>query len=127
MVMAMFATLFATTDQVTTFESVQWTLLWIDLLLLLGLTIVAVYADRYWPMLLAATQLVAVASHGASSYTENIIPVAYWWIVSKISYPMVALLAIGTRRHHLRKLRGHPEFGWTPQRHRARATLDEAA
>src|SRR3546814_4609403 len=56
------------------------------------------FADRFWPMWLAAFQLVAVASHGASAYNPGILPVAYWWIVGKISYPMIAILVIGTLR-----------------------------
>src|SRR3546814_13048053 len=45
---------------------------------------------------------------------------AYWWIVGKISYPMIAILVIGTLRHDRRKRLGGPEFGWTHERHRAR-------
>src|SRR3546814_5986569 len=67
-------------------------------------------------MWLAAFQLVAVAAHGASAYNPGILPVAYWWIVGKISYPMIAILVIGTLRHDRRKRLGGPEFGWTHER-----------
>src|SRR3546814_20859700 len=41
---------------------------------------------------------------------------AYWWIVGKISYPMIAILVIGTLRHDRRKRLGGPEFGRSEER-----------
>src|SRR3546814_4852591 len=76
-------------------------------------------------MWLAAFQLVAVAAHGASAYNPGILPGAYWCVVGKISYPMIAILVIGTLRHDRRKRLGGPEFGWTHERHRARAGSGE--
>lgn len=103
------------------YRGVQWEMLSIDIGLFLALSILAGAADRFWPIWLAAFQLVAVAAHGVSAYNPSILPVAYWWIVGKISYPMLAILAIGTMRHHLRELSGLREYAWSHQRHRAEA------
>lgn len=101
------------------YRDVEWEMLLIDFGLLLALSAIAGAADKFWPIWLAAFQLVAVAAHGVTAYNPEILPVAYWWIVGKIAYPMVAILAIGTRRHHRRTRDGLQEYAWTHQRHRA--------
>ncbi|SRR3546814_889817 len=125
---AMFGAMLATLwvgSHAPSFNGTQWELLVVDFGLFVALCLLANFADRFWPMWLAAFQLVAVASHGASAYNPGILPVAYWWIVGKISYPMIAILVIGTLRHDRRKRLGGPEFGWTHERHRARAGSGE--
>lgn len=118
LVLAMIGTFWAGLSN-PSYRGVQWDMLLIDFALLLALSILAGAADRFWPIWLAAFQLVAVAAHGVTAYNPEILPVAYWWIVGKIAYPMVAILAIGTRRHHRRTLGGVQEYAWTYQRHRA--------
>ena len=118
MVIAMIATFWAGLSN-PSYRGVQWDMLLIDFGLLLPLLILAGAADRFWPIWLAAFQLVAVAAHGVTAFNPEILPVAYWWIVGKIAYPMVAILAIGTRRHHRRARGGIREYAWTYQRHRA--------
>src|SRR3546814_11663363 len=94
-------------------------MLLIDFGLLLALSAIAGAADRFWPIWLAAFQLVAVAAHGVTAYNPEILPVAYWWIVGKIAYPMFAIFAIGTRRLHRRTRAGLKAYDWTHQRQRA--------
>lgn len=118
MVIAMMGTFWAGLSN-PSYRGVQWDMLLIDIGLLLALSVLAGIADRFWPIWLAAFQLVAVAAHGVTAYNPEILPVAYWWIVGKIAYPMVAILAVGTRRHHRRTLGGAQEYAWTYQRHRA--------
>jgi hypothetical protein len=118
MVIAMIATFWAGLSS-PSYRGVQWDMLLIDLGLFVALAVLAGVADRFWPIWLAAFQLVTVAAHGVSAYNPNILPVAYWWIVGKISYPMVAILAIGTRRHYRRMRYGLQEYAWTYQRHHA--------
>lgn len=118
MVAAMMGTFWAGLSN-PSYRGVEWGMLLIDFGLLLALMILAGAADRFWPIWLASFQLVAVAAHGVTAYNPEILPVAYWWIVGKIAYPMVAILAIGTRRHYRRTLSGRQEYAWTYQRHRA--------
>lgn len=98
------------------FQTINWAMFLIDLALWLSLSFMSLYADRFWPIWLAAMQLVAVAAHGARGYDPGILAIAYWWLVNKIAYPMLAILAIGTWRHRLRLMSGLPEYGWTAQR-----------
>ncbi len=115
LVIAMVTTMCAGVNGAT-FQGVQWELLVIDFGLFVVLCAIALFADRFWPMWLAAFQMVAVASHGASAYNSNVLPVAYWWIVGKISYPMIVILAVGILRHDRRKRAGFPEVAWSWQR-----------
>lgn len=89
-------------------------LLAIDLLLLSALTAVALRANRFWPLWLAALQLVAIGVHGVRAYDPHILPIVYARIVGEIAYPMLALLVIGTVRHHSRALRLGGERDWSP-------------
>lgn len=124
MVAAMAVTLWLGSSS-PTFNGIQWPLFLTDLTLFVALCLLAMFADRFWPLWLAAFQMVGVAAHSASAYNPAILPVAYWWIVGKISYPMLAILAVGTLRHDRRKRLGSPEFGWTAERHRARIRVGE--
>ncbi len=86
----------------------------IDLVLLSVLVLIAVRADRFWPLWLAALQLVAIGVHGVRAYDPHILPIVYARIVGEIAYPMLALLVIGTVRHHSRALRLGGERDWSP-------------
>jgi hypothetical protein len=86
----------------------------IDLLLLSTLILVAARANRFWPIWLAALQLVAIGVHGVRAYDPHILPIVYARIVGEIAYPMLALLVIGTVRHHSRALRLGGERDWSP-------------
>lgn len=101
----------------TSFSSVFWPILWIDLTLLLGLTAVATFADRFWPIWIAACQFITVAGHGVRAYDPDLLAAAYWLIIGSIAYPMLAMLVVGVWRHHRRLPSGH-EFACTAQRHR---------
>src|SRR3546814_6832503 len=68
---AMFGAMLATLwvgSHAPSFNRTQWELLVVDFGLFMALCLLANFADRFWPMWLAAFQLVAVAAHGASPY-----------------------------------------------------------
>lgn len=89
-------------------------LLTIDLVLLILLVALAARANRFWPLWLSALQLVAIGVHGVRAYDPHILPIVYARIVGEIAYPMLALLVIGTVRHHSRALRLGGERDWSP-------------
>jgi hypothetical protein len=99
------------------FHSVFWPVFWIDLILLIGLTTIAIFADRFWPIWIAACQFMTVAGHGVRAYEPEMWATAYWFIIGSIAYPMLAILVVGAWRHQRRLLQGR-EFAWTMQRHR---------
>ena len=94
-----------------TFAKVVWPLLAIDILLLAGLTVVALFADRYWPLYFCAVQLVAVALHGVRAYDVTILPNLYARLGGELAYPTLLILVVGTWRHAWRG----PETDWSWQ------------
>lgn len=111
----------------SSYHTVNWPLLWIDLSLWLSLSSVALLADRYWPMWLAALQLVALAGHGVRGYDPSIVALAYWWATNKIGWLILGGLIWGIARHAARRRAGLPEFAWTFQRDAAHERADDAA
>lgn len=87
--------------------------LWIDLALFVALTAVSAFANRYWPMWMAALQLFAIATHLARAYDPHFWAAAYWLVTTKIAYPMLLLLFVGTVRHRRRLRLGLPERSWS--------------
>ncbi|MEG3161844.1 hypothetical protein U1763_15155 [Sphingomonas sp. LB2R24] len=85
------------------FRSVDTALLSIDLALLAGLVAVALFANRFWPIWVSALHLLAIAVHGVRAYDPDLVPWMYAAAISKIAYPMLALLVVGTERHRRRR------------------------
>lgn len=103
----------ATPVDASSYFSVFYTVLWIDLALFMVLIVVALFADRYWPIWLAALQFLAIAAHGAKGYDQAIVAKAYWLITNKLGYLIVVLLLIGTLRHRMRLAAGMQEPDWS--------------
>lgn len=93
------------------FSRVVDQLLLIDGALLLGLTAVALAADRFWPLYFAALQLLTVALHGVRAYDPAILPAVYARLGGELAYPTLVILAIGTWRH----VRRGAEADWSWQ------------
>ncbi|WP_218843554.1 MULTISPECIES: hypothetical protein [unclassified Sphingomonas] len=88
------------------FRTVQWQLVWIDAALFAVLFFIALTANRFWPLWIAAIQCLALGAHASRAFASDILPLAYWFILGKLAYPMLLLLVIGTERHHRRSRRG---------------------
>jgi hypothetical protein len=99
--------------QSATFQSMSVPLLLIDCAMFAALTGLSVVADRYWPMWLAALELIAVATHLAKAYRPSIVPDAYWIVTNQLAWVMVAVLVLATARHRDRLKAGLPEPSWS--------------
>ncbi|PZU46702.1 MAG: hypothetical protein DI568_11215 [Sphingomonas sp.] len=82
--------------EVKSFDVPQHGLLLIDAALLLALTAVAVYSDRYWPMFAAGFQLTTVFFHVARGTGAGIMPDAYADSLVFWGYLVIAALVVGT-------------------------------
>jgi hypothetical protein len=100
---ATLATLAANAEVALDYRHVEWRLLWIDVAVLGAFIAVALYADRFWPLWVAALQCIAVAAHGARAFEPTILPLVYWWLLGKVSYPMMLIVCVGTARHQRRQ------------------------
>jgi hypothetical protein len=88
------------------FRVVPLALFLVDSLLLIALCVIAVRANRWWTIPVAGCQLVEVLVHACKLLDAEMIPDSYALLVTIWSWPMVALLALGTWEHTRRLARG---------------------
>ena len=108
------------------FHHVEWANLAIDVVMLLSLGGLALAADRFWPMWLAALQLLMVAVHGVRAYEPRLLALTYSLVAAKLAYGALVILAVAVLRHRARTAGGRREHDWTHQRHRARGVPGSA-
>jgi hypothetical protein len=101
----------------TRFRSLESGALVVDVLCLAVFVILALRADRFWPLWVAALQLLGVASHGVKFSESNLVPSTYAFMLAIWSYPMIALMVAGTWRHQGRLNRFGHDAAWSPPAH----------
>ena len=101
-------------DKASSFHRVERGNLLVDLAMLVALLAISLRANRFWPMWVAAVQLLAVAIHGVKAYDPTLVAWLYNVASGKISYPMVAMLAIGVARHRERITAYGSDPDWSP-------------
>lgn len=94
-------------------EGIQWGSLGVDTTMLVVLLAVAFRANRYWPIGIAAMQLLQVFGHVLKVADPTMLPLLYWLSSVVWAYPMLILLLLGTVRHHNREKRLGPEPAWS--------------
>ena len=70
----------------------------VDVLTLAALLWIALTSRYYWPMLVAAFQLVTVSTHGAMLIDPNVVPRAYAAGLAFWVYPMLAVIVWASLR-----------------------------
>jgi hypothetical protein len=86
----------------------------VDLFALVAFFIVAVFADRFWPLVVAGLQADAVVIHICKLVQPDILPLGYAVGLSIWSYPILILLAVGTVRHRRRLAARGFDLAWSP-------------
>lgn len=84
------------------FRAVPVAVFAVDILLLVTLSFLAIRANRWWPIPAAGCQLLAVLVHLGKLLQPDMIPAGYAFLMTIWSWPMVALLALGTWAHRRR-------------------------
>lgn len=107
------------------FRAISGLYLLLDLGLFVAIGLLSLWADRFWPMWVAALQLVVLAGHGVRATHPELLPFIYYVATAKLAYPMILLLAIGTIRHRERLARWGSDFDWS--RWHERSTDHQAA
>jgi hypothetical protein len=107
------ATIVLPFDPSTSFRSVETLELVIDVALMGGLMAVALLANRFWPLWLAALHLLAVGIHGVKGFDTALMPWMYAQAGGKLAYPMLVLLAAGVLRHRIRLARYGTDPDWS--------------
>lgn len=88
------------------YSSIEPAIAVIDLTLLLGLTVILLKADRFWPVAMFAVQGAAVLAHVVKMLDETIVRQAYAISIAAPSYLTIAILLAAIHRHRIR-LRSH--------------------
>jgi hypothetical protein len=112
----------------TRFASVEAGVLMVDLVMLLALVVLAIGAERFWPLWVAALQAVGAAAHVGRFAGHNVSGAAYAIVLALWSYPMLCLLALGTWRHQQRLKTFGSDRSWSrarakPAGHQAARTI----
>lgn len=95
------------------FHGVELGIFIVDCAMLAALLAVALRAERFWPIWMTGLQAVAVAAHLAKMASPAVIPWAYAAMLAFWSYPMMAMLAIGTWRHRQRMAAFGADRSWS--------------
>ena len=95
------------------FLDVEWGILVIDLILLAVLMAVALNADRYWAMWLAALQALGAGAHFVRGVDGEVARFVYAVLLAGWSYPMILLLIVGTYRHQRRLAANGFDVDWS--------------
>ena len=74
---------------------------------------IALRANRYWPIGMAAMQVLQVVGTLLMLADRQMVPLLYWISNVVWAYPMLILLALGTVRHRNRVKRLGPEPSWS--------------
>ncbi|MES2046589.1 MAG: hypothetical protein V4475_22180 [Pseudomonadota bacterium] len=85
----------------------------VDLALLAALVVVALKADRFWPLVLAAMQLDTTAVHILKLVDADLIRITYALMIAMWSYPMQIILAVATLRHRRRLAQFGEDRSWS--------------
>ena len=114
-ILAIFSVLTAVAiPDATSFRFLESGALVVDLLCLAAFVMLALRADRFWPLWVAALQLLGVASHGVKLSEPDLMPRTYAFMLAIWSYPMIFLMIIGTSRHQARLRKFGSDRSWSP-------------
>jgi hypothetical protein len=97
----------------TRWHGMQLGIFTLDVLMLILLLMIAFRANRYWPIGIAAMQLLQVIGHLLKLADPQMLTVIYWISAVVWAYPMLLLLLLGTVRHRNRVKRLGPEPSWS--------------
>jgi hypothetical protein len=95
------------------YQSVEVGVLIVDVLLFAAFSCVAVKANRFWPIWVSALLGLGVLGHLARWAGPDVIPWAYAAVLTIWSYPILAIIALGTFNHQRRLKRFGVDRSWS--------------
>ena len=84
------------------YGSVEVGIFIVDSVCLVAFVALALRAERFWPLWIAALQVIGTAAHVIKLVDPTLISRAYAFAMAFWSYPMLLLIALGTWRHQRR-------------------------
>lgn len=95
------------------FGSVELGIFLVDVAALLGFLLIALRAERLWPLWVTALQAIGTAGHAVKLADPDLIPRGYAFALAFWSYPMLLLLVLGTYAHQKRLARFGADRSWS--------------
>jgi hypothetical protein len=95
-------TLATVSSRARSYSSVEIGVLLVDAATFVAFLILALRAERFWPIWVTALQFLGMSGHVVKAADPDTIPRAYAVAAIFWSYPMLLLIALGTWRHQRR-------------------------
>ena len=99
-------------DVTIRYGKVEYGLFLVDIAALVAFTLLALRADRFWPLWITGIHLVGVATHTAKLLSPDVLPLIYSWVQGLWAYPIIALIVVGTIRHRRRRKSFGADNSW---------------
>jgi hypothetical protein len=112
-VAAVVFTRIAVSGAATRYSSIEAGVVIVDVATLLALVVLALRANRLWPLWVTALQAIGAAGHVVKLMDPNVIRWAYAFALAFWSYPMLALLALGVWNHQRRLAKFGADKSWS--------------
>lgn len=106
----------AMSNPATNYRSVEADAFVVDLACLVAFLILALRAERFWPLWITALQIIGIAGHAVKLADPGTIRQAYAFALAFWSYPMLLLIVLGTWRHQQRLARFGFDRSWVGSR-----------
>ncbi|HEU0100258.1 MAG TPA: hypothetical protein VFQ67_15985 [Allosphingosinicella sp.] len=103
----------AVSSTTSLYRSLEIGVFLVDVATLLAFLLLALRADRLWPLCITALQVVGTAGHAVKLADPQILPYAYAFALRFWGYPMIFLLMIGTWSHQRRLARFGVDKSWS--------------
>lgn len=95
------------------FTSLEAGVFRVDIAVFIAFLILALFAERFWPMWVASLQAMGTAGHLVKVVDPTIVPWAYAIVLLIWSYPIILLMVLGTWRHQKRLARFGADKSWS--------------
>ncbi len=95
------------------FHDVEAGILLVDIATFIGFLALALRANRFWPIWMTGLLGIGIIAHLAMQFSPQIQSYAYRFVLSVWSYPMLALIAIGTWQHRKRLRLSGADPSWS--------------
>lgn len=112
--LAFLLSIFAISFRWMRFEGLPLGLVMIDVALAVALTLIALKANRLWPIVLAGMQVATLFAHLAKALSFPLPTAGYAIFVQFWGWPMLIVTALGTYNHRARIKRFGQERDWKP-------------
>lgn len=95
------------------FGSIEIGIFLVDVTALVGFLILAMRAERWWPLWVTSLQAIGTAAHAVKLVDPEVIRWAYAFALAFWSYPMLFLVALGTWNHQKRLAKFGVDKSWS--------------